>query len=126
MSRVESWLVTAGLPKYRAAFAGMHEQLFLELMMQDFGKYGVVDQGDKHRLYKAIKQARAVVGLCEDSQDSSSFSYTNYDLQGGNGSDLLDLDAHDGDLIEGPLQPFQVSPVGEAARAAVVQQQGGQ
>ncbi|KAF6259011.1 P-loop containing nucleoside triphosphate hydrolase protein [Scenedesmus sp. NREL 46B-D3] len=126
MSRVESWLVTAGLPKYRAAFAGMHEQFFLELMMQDFGKYGVVDQGDKHRLYKAIKQARAVVGLCEDAQDSSSFSYTNYDLQGGSGSDLLDLDAHDGDLIEGPLQPFQVSPVGEAARAAAGQQQGGQ
>jgi hypothetical protein len=100
MSRVDSWLVTAGLSKYRAAFAGMHEQFFLELMMQDFGKYGVVDQGDKHRLYKAIKQARAVVGLSEDAQDSSSFSYSNYDLQGGSGSDLLDLDAHDGDLIE--------------------------
>ncbi|WIA29491.1 hypothetical protein OEZ86_011992 [Tetradesmus obliquus] len=126
MSRVDSWLVTAGLSKYRTAFAGMHEQFFLELMMQDFGKYGVVDQGDKHRLYKAIKQARAVVGLCEDAQDSSSFSYSNYDLQGGSGSDLLDLDAHDGDLIEGPIQPFQVSPVGEAARAAAGQQQGGQ
>eukprot|EP00882_Tetradesmus_deserticola_P025102 GHRQ01027547.1.p2 GENE.GHRQ01027547.1~~GHRQ01027547.1.p2 ORF type:complete len:130 (-),score=30.83 GHRQ01027547.1:453-842(-) len=28
--------------------------------------------------------------------------------------------------LQGPLQPFQVSPVGEAATAAAVQQQGGQ
>jgi hypothetical protein len=28
--------------------------------------------------------------------------------------------------LQGPLQPFQVSPVGEAARAAAAQQQGGQ
>lgn len=33
-----------------------------------------------------------------------------YELSGTSGSDLLDLDAHDGDLIDGPLQGFQVSP----------------
>lgn len=72
----------------------------MELMMQDFNKFGVVDQGDKHRLYKAIKQARCSVGLSEDAQECSSLSYTNFELQGNSGSDLLDLDAHDGDLIE--------------------------
>lgn len=76
----------------------MSEQAFLELMMQDFSKYGVVDQGDKHRLYKAIKNARQSVGIGEDSQDSAG--YSNFELQGHSGTDLLDLDAHDGDLIE--------------------------
>lgn len=120
MMRVDAWLADAGLSKYSAAFAGMDEQSFLELMMQvwlhplclhamcdlmpgvvsrrispaqDFGKYGVVDQMDKHKLYRAIKQARV-----QEQQLSAGLGQ--YEISGNSGGDLLDLDAHDGDLIE--------------------------
>jgi hypothetical protein len=62
--------------------------------MQDFGKYGVVDQMDKHKLYRAIKQARV------QQEQQLSAGLGQYELSGNSGGDLLDLDAHDGDLIE--------------------------
>lgn len=62
--------------------------------MQDFGKYGVVDQMDKHKLYRAIKQARG------QQEQQLCAGMGQYELSGNSGGDLLDLDAHDGDLIE--------------------------
>jgi len=73
--------------------------------VQDFSKYGVVDQADKHRLYKAIKNARMDIGYHEEGQQESSTcsaapSHGHFELSNNNASDLLDLDAFDGDLIE--------------------------
>lgn len=63
--------------------------------MQDFAAYGVVDQADKHRLYRAIKSARMENLVGSGATDGAG------ELGGGGASsDLLDLDAHDGDLLE--------------------------
>lgn len=50
---------------------------------------------DKHKLYRAIKQARG-----QQEQQQLSAGLGQYELSGNSGGDLLDLDAHDGDLIE--------------------------
>jgi len=49
---------------------------------------------DKHKLYRAIKQARG------QQEQQLSAGLGQYELSGNSGGDLLDLDAHDGDLIE--------------------------
>lgn len=54
----------------------------------------MVDQMDKHKLYRAIKQARV------QQEQQLSAGLGQYEISGNSGGDLLDLDAHDGDLIE--------------------------
>lgn len=49
---------------------------------------------DKHKLYRAIKQARG------QQEQQLCAGLGQYELSGNSGGDLLDLDAHDGDLIE--------------------------
>lgn len=49
---------------------------------------------DKHKLYRAIKQARG------QQEQQLCAGMGQYELSGNSGGDLLDLDAHDGDLIE--------------------------
>lgn len=57
---------------------------------------------DKHKLYRAIKQARV------QQEQQLSAGLGQYELSGNSGGDLLDLDAHDGDLIEvGGLAPTE-------------------
>lgn len=87
----------------RVAYAPQQQQLTPKpLELQDFGKYGVVDQMDKHKLYRAIKQARV------QQEQQLSAGLGQYELSGNSGGDLLDLDAHDGDLIEvGGLAPTE-------------------
>ncbi len=53
-----------------------------------------MDQMDKHKLYRAIKQARG------QQEQQLCAGLGQYELSGNSGGDLLDLDAHDGDLIE--------------------------
>jgi hypothetical protein len=76
--------------------------------LQDFARYGVVDQIDKHKLYRCIKQARGQ----HEAQLSAGLAH--YELSGNSGADLLDLDAHDGDLIEVRATPRGRVAWGEA------------
>jgi hypothetical protein len=97
-SRIGEWLQQAGLGKYRGNFLGMSEDTFLNLLMQEYGKYGVTDPSDKHALFKLTKLVRQQLGLSGDAADGCSGHHQQEQLHAP--GDLLDLDAHDGDLLE--------------------------
>lgn len=88
----------------------------MKLLMQDFGKYGVTDMEDKQRLFRLIKHVTAQYDGHKIAQRQPSRSgLSNLELQGqqldGN-AELLDLDAHDGDLLpQGGAAAFQLSPI---------------
>jgi hypothetical protein len=108
--RIGEWLQRAGLGRFRPNFYGMNEPTFLNLLMQDYGKYGLSDMNDKHALFSLIKEVRAQLGLSEQTAadcagPGRAGGFSHLELQGPGEqlhghADLLDLDAHDGDLLE--------------------------
>lgn len=73
---------------------------------------------DKHKLYRAIKQARG------QQEQQLCAGLGQYELSGNSGGDLLDLDAHDGDLIEvGSSQTMTFMSVRTQLLCSVTEQQ---
>lgn len=119
---VSSWLEQAGLQRYVNNFAGVTEETFLSLLMQDYSKYGVIGMEDKQKLFRLIKNINKELtedrasGLGHNIAVSNKPSLSQLELQGhqldGNAA-LLDLDANDGDLLShAPVPAFQLSPIG--------------
>mmetsp|Transcript_12612 Transcript_12612/g.27255 ORF Transcript_12612/g.27255 Transcript_12612/m.27255 type:complete len:659 (+) Transcript_12612:246-2222(+) len=113
-------LVDAGLDRYVAAFSPISDQKFLSLLMSDYGTYGVVEVEDKQRLFRLLK------GLNEEarnqprppSQVGRPPAAPQLKLQQNLDGELLDLDAHDGDLLAHACGPaLQMSPMGDKADA---------
>lgn len=118
---VSNWLEAAGLQRYVGNFAGVSEETFLSLLMQDYSKYGVVSMEDKQKLFRLIKNINKDYAERHDrpapaAQGGGKPSLSQLELQGhqldGNAA-LLDLDANDGDLLShAPVPAFQLSPLG--------------
>eukprot|EP00210_Caulerpa_lentillifera_P005840 g5584.t1 len=106
MSNIPIWLASVGLQKHEALFENVSEETFLSLQMTDYGQYGISTIEDKQRLFRLLKK------LTKNSKTSSSrtveSSSMNQRVQensgkqrtsGGCSTELLDLDADDGDLL---------------------------
>ena len=58
-ARVRLWLNKAGLMKYHDALGGLTESEFGALGMMDLAKFGILDLGDKQKLFRLIKNLNA-------------------------------------------------------------------
>ncbi|CAG9460335.1 unnamed protein product [Pedinophyceae sp. YPF-701] len=101
-SAVNSWLAEGGLREYADNFAGVSPDAFRRLLMQDYGKYGITTVEDKQKLFRLIKAINK-----EQGQGILAAALHPDGPQGANGADidggaqLLDLDAHPNELIDG-------------------------
>ncbi|KAL6763284.1 P-loop containing nucleoside triphosphate hydrolase protein [Haematococcus lacustris] len=101
-------LSAAGLAKYANNFAQLTDQQFLSLLMSEYGSYGIVDMEDKQKLFRLLKNLN---GEAKDRRQAAQ-AKPNAGLDLGDGG-LLDLDAHDGDLLAHACGPaLQLSPMG--------------
>uniref|UniRef100_A0A7R9YS33 Kinesin-like protein n=1 Tax=Chlamydomonas euryale TaxID=1486919 RepID=A0A7R9YS33_9CHLO len=108
-ARIVRGLQDSGLELYAPRFAALSDADFLTMLMSDYARYGVVDVEDKQRLFRLLK------ALNEEVRNRS---------RGGGGqravtNELLDLDAHDGDLLAHACGPaMQLSPMQEVRAVA--------
>mmetsp|Transcript_3040 Transcript_3040/g.7577 ORF Transcript_3040/g.7577 Transcript_3040/m.7577 type:complete len:713 (-) Transcript_3040:98-2236(-) len=128
-SNVGAWLEEAGLGRYGGAFAGMADDAFRCLLMQDYSKFGVNSMEDKQTLFRLIKKInvasraknaaaaaaaaempkppagakQAAAGLSVDGHAAAEhMQAVNVYSNAGMldaGAGLLDLNDHDGDLL---------------------------
>eukprot|EP00873_Tetraselmis_striata_P028848 jgi/Tetstr1/449112/TSEL_036324.t1 len=127
VSSVGAWLEEAGLGRYGGAFAGMADDAFRCLLMQDYSKFGVTSMEDKQTLYRLIKKIsdasraenaaaaaaempkppagakQAAAGLSVDGHAAAECMqavnmYGNACMLDASAG-LLDLNDHDGDLL---------------------------
>ncbi|KAJ9508955.1 hypothetical protein QJQ45_028285 [Haematococcus lacustris] len=91
-------LSAAGLAKYANNFTQLTDQQFLSLLMSEYGSYGIVDMEDKQKLFRLLKNLN---GEAKDRRQVAQ-AKPNAGLDLGDGG-LLDLDAHDGDLLAHPV-----------------------
>ncbi|GMH42856.1 hypothetical protein BSKO_10775 [Bryopsis sp. KO-2023] len=107
------WLVCGGLESYVTNFANVEEDAFVNLRMQDYGKYGVTDMEDRQKLFRLVKRvstdpqsigtslsngAGAEQGSTLVRVRGNSAGHSGMSGQQVNGG-LLDLDNDDGDLL---------------------------
>lgn len=117
-AQIGSWLSAVGLGRYADNFRGLSEAQFLALLMSDYPSYGVTEFEDKQKLFRLLKNLHSEQQHKRPSAGGKAVS-PNLDLDQG----LLDLDAHDGDLLAHACGPaLQLSPMGnEKPRAAAPQ-----
>lgn len=112
---VIGWLEQAGLQRYASNFQGMSRDSFVNLLMQDYGKYGITDLEDKQRLFRLIKAVSKEYDQYQTGPTHVMSSRPGPQPLDQLGAELLDLDEHDGDLISpAPADVFQLSPLAEA------------
>lgn len=106
MSNIANWLASVGLQKHEALFENVSEETFLSLQMTEYGQYGISTIEDKQRLFRLLKKltknskqpsARPVESSTMGSRQLEASS--RHRAGGGSSSELLDLDADDGDLL---------------------------
>eukprot|EP00798_Chlamydomonas_sp_ICE-L_P010331 gene10331-8267_t len=114
-AHVNNCINSAGLDKYVRAFSPISDEKFCALLMQDYGTYGVLDLEDKQKLFRLLKTLNAELKDRPVRPPGQAQAPPNVRASG---PDLLDLDAHDGDLLSHSCGPaLQLSPMG-GGRAA--------
>jgi hypothetical protein len=114
VAQVAAWLEGAGLDQYINNFSSVSEPSFLQLMMQDYSRFGVIDMEHKTKLYRLIKMLNNEFAQLPRNHNNQPSNYARQpdrqpavptnglEWQGRQidpNADLLDLDAHDGDLL---------------------------
>lgn len=95
---IGNWLAQAGLQQFTANFAGLPEDGFLKLIMQDFPRYGITSLEDKQKLYRLIKAVKAESEPKARPAPAPAQSQGMLPLHDANAG-LLNLDDHDEDLL---------------------------
>jgi len=108
--QIGSWLSAVGLGRYVENFKGLSENQFLALLMSDYPQFGVTEFEDKQKLFRLLKNLHAEQQLAQRKPSAGGKAApAGLDLDPG----LLDLDAHDGDLLAHACGPaLQLSPMG--------------
>lgn len=104
-------MIAAGLDQYVQAFAGIPDERFAGLLMQDYASFGITELEDKQRLFRLLKALNADIRDRPVRPPGQQRAQAAAPLAVG--ADLLDLDAHDGDLLAHACGPaLQLSPMG--------------
>ncbi|KAK9821120.1 hypothetical protein WJX81_000795 [Elliptochloris bilobata] len=131
VSLVEYLLCENGLQHHAPAFANLSEESFRGLLMQDYGKYGVVAMQDKQKLFRLIRKLSAAEPAVSPPRKSMPSSAV---LQAVCASSLeasrlraqaLDGDAALLDLEDADVDFFSQAQAQEAAPSGYSHQQAG-
>ncbi|KAG1655340.1 hypothetical protein FOA52_008855 [Chlamydomonas sp. UWO 241] len=109
-ARIVRGLQDSGLDPYVPKFSPLADGAFLGLLMSEYARYGVVDVEDKQRLFRLLK------ALNEEARSRGSRSSGPLVAPAAaDNHELLDLDAHDSDLLAHACGPsMQLSPMPDA------------
>ncbi|GBF89094.1 kinesin-13A-like [Raphidocelis subcapitata] len=118
-SAVDALLFAAGLGRLtKQAFSSLSMEEFLGLSMRDLGHY-LSDPADKNVVFALLRRLRAELASqgAAEAPGPAPVAMESRKQPLHSQEDLLDLDEHDGDLLDGPGGSFTLSPLMEAPQA---------
>eukprot|EP00798_Chlamydomonas_sp_ICE-L_P025310 gene25310-10965_t len=99
-AHLSSSLVSAGLERFVPHFSDLNDHQFCALCVQEYSRYGLEELGDKQKLFRLLKMLnpdqKPKVACIRDPPRKKMGVRA--------GVELLDLECHDGDLLEFPKQ----------------------